>query len=286
MGQPVPPPAPGVGRTQPGVRTPGRAAGPVPDGVRYRPKWRIAVDQLVRLSEGGVSFDWLTFDEGYGSKVPFLRFLNLVKQRFVAEVPVNFAVRDTAGGPARRADGRLTAGDARGGRRHRLAHRTVRASFWRATTAAVWAADREHTLVVAVNEATAEVRYFLTNATTAPLAQVLAAAFRRWAVEHAFRLGKQEAGLMHYEGRDHTGLIRHLTLALVVLGFVAAHTERLRGGKPAGDGRAGVPGVEPAVRGAVPSSAGHIRAEPHQCGHPLSPAAERSSRQIPQEAAA
>jgi SRSO17 transposase len=262
-----------------------REAG-IPDDVRYRPKWRIAVDQLVRLSEGGVSFDWLVFDEGYGSKVPFLRFLNLVKQRFVAEVPVNFAVRDTAGGPARRADGRLTAGDARGGRRHRLAHRTVRASFWRATAAAVWAADREHTLVVAVNEATAEVKYFLTNATTAPLAQVLAAAFRRWAVEHAFRLGKQEAGLMHYEGRDHTGLIRHLTLALVVLGFVAAHTERLRGEKPAGDGRAGVPGVEPAVRGRLPSAPGRPRGAAHERGHPLPPAAECPVRQVPQESAA
>src|SRR5207237_485058 len=79
-----------------------RAAG-MPDGVRYRPKWRLAVDQWVRLSESGVSFDWLTFDEGYGSKVPFLRFLNLVGQRFVAEVPVNFAVRDGAGGRPRRA---------------------------------------------------------------------------------------------------------------------------------------------------------------------------------------
>jgi hypothetical protein len=55
---------------------------------------------------------------------------------------------------------------------------------------------------------------------------VLAVAFRRWTVEHAFRLGKQEAGLVDYEGRDYTGLLRHLTLALVVLGFVATHTER------------------------------------------------------------
>ena len=109
----------------------------------------------------------------------------------------------------------------------------MRASFWRAVTAAVWAADREHTLVAAVNEATGEVKYFLTNATTAPLTRVLAVAFRRWTVEHTFRLGKQEAGLLDYEGRDYTGLRRHLILALVVLGFVATHTERLRGKNPA-----------------------------------------------------
>src|SRR5215831_6983015 len=44
----------------------------IPDDVRHRPKWRIAVDQWLRLAESGVSFDWLVFDEGYGSKVPFL----------------------------------------------------------------------------------------------------------------------------------------------------------------------------------------------------------------------
>jgi SRSO17 transposase len=262
-----------------------RAAG-IPDDVRHRAKWRLAVDQWVRLAGNGVSFDWLVFDEGYGSKVPFLRFLNLVGQRFVAEVPVNFAVRDRVDGPARRADHRLTPADATAGRRHRLAHRTVRASFWRATTAAVWVAEREHTLVAAVDEATAEVKYFLTNATGAALSRVLAVAFRRWTVEHAFRLGKQEAGLMHYEGRDYTGLVRHLTLALVVLGFVATHTERLRGGKPGGHGRAGVPGVEPAVRRGVPPAAGYPRGPAQQRGHPVPPAAERPGRQIPQETAA
>jgi SRSO17 transposase len=262
-----------------------RAAG-IPDDVRYRPKWRLAVDQWVRVSEAGVSFDWLVFDEGYGSKVPLLRFLNLAGQRFVAEVPVNFTVRDQAGGPARRADARLGAADARGGRRHRLAHRTVRASFWRATTAVVWVAGREHALVAAVNEATAEVKYFLTNATTAPLARVLAVAFRRAIVEHAFRLGKQEAGLMDYEGRDYTGLRRHLILALIVLGFVAAHTERLRGEKPGRDGRAGVPGAEPAVRCGVPPPEGRTRGPAHQRRHPLPSEAERTGHEVTQEAAA
>jgi len=76
-----------------------RAAG-IPDDITHRPKWRLAVDQWLRAVGSGVSFDWLVFDEGYGAAVPFLRFLNLVKQRFVAEVPVNFTVRDTEHGPA------------------------------------------------------------------------------------------------------------------------------------------------------------------------------------------
>jgi len=262
-----------------------RAAG-IPDDVRYRPKWRIALDQLVRLSESGMHFDWLVFDEGYGAAVPFLRILTLVGQRFVAEVPVNFVVRKRLASAARRADKRLTVADAKAGRRYRLVHQTVKTSVWRAADAAVWVAGREHRLVVAINEVTAEVKYFLTNATSAPLARVLAVAFRRWTVEHSFRLAKQEAGLMHYEGRDYLGLTRHLVLALIVLGFVATHTERLREKKSADHRRASVPGPQPALRDGLPATARYSGDTPHQRGHLLLPTSEPTSRPVSQEAAA
>jgi SRSO17 transposase len=46
-----------------------RAAG-IPDDVRHRSKWRVALDQLIRLGRNGVRFDWVVFDEGYGSDLP------------------------------------------------------------------------------------------------------------------------------------------------------------------------------------------------------------------------
>ena len=262
-----------------------RAAG-IPDEVRSRPKWRIALDQLIRLDGNGITFDWLVFDEGYGAAVPLLEVLNVVGQRFVAEVPVNFAVADAVGGPTQRADQRLSAEDAKGGRRYRLSHRTVSDSVWRAATATVWVAGREHLLITAINEVTAEVKYFLSNAPSVRVVRLLAVAFCRWSVEHGFRLAKQEAGLMHYEGRDYVGLIRHLMLALVVLGFVATQTERLRGEKSACDGGAGVPGVEPALRDGAASSSKGPPGAACQRGHLLLPTAERASDKIPQETAA
>jgi len=232
-----------------------RAAG-IPDDVCYRPKWQIALDQLLRLDGNGIRFDWLVFDEGYGAAVPLLEVLSLVGQRFVAEVPVNFAVAATEDGPTQRVDQRLSTADAKRGRRYHLSHQTVRGSVWRAAAARVWVGGREQVLIVAINEATAEVKYFVSNAAAVPVALLLAVAFRRWSVEQGFRLGKQEAGLLDYEGRDYTGLIRHLILGLVVLGFVATQTERLRGEKPAGDGGAGVPGPQPALRAGLAASAG------------------------------
>jgi SRSO17 transposase len=107
-----------------------RAAG-IPDAVRYRPKWRIALDQWIRLGRNGVRFDWLAFGEGYGSKVPFLWVLGRLAQRFVAEVPVNFAVRAAADGRPVRADRFQTGTDTARWRRFRLPRETLADQVWR-----------------------------------------------------------------------------------------------------------------------------------------------------------
>ncbi len=262
-----------------------RQAG-IPDDVRYRPKWRIAFDQLLRLDQNGVKFDWLVFDEDYGGKVPFLRLLSLGGWKFVAEVPVSFAVRGKDTGPSRRADEALTAQDARRGRRYRIRQQTRADARWRACGLPVRVGGRDYTLAAAVNEATAEVKYFLSNANGEPLGRVLAVAFRRATVEHSLRVAKQEAGLTHYEGRQYVGLVRHLTLALIVLGFVAVHTDRLRGEKPPGDDGAGLPGAERPLRGAAAPPARDARGQAHRRGDPLPPAPQRASDPVPQKTAA
>jgi SRSO17 transposase len=258
----------------------------VPDEVGYRPKWRIAFDQLLRLDANGVKFDWLTFDEGYGGKVPLLTLLSIAGQRFVAEVPVSFAVHvEGIEGPVR-ADEILTREDARRGRRYRIRQETRADAWWRADGLPVRVRGHDYLLVVAINEATAEVKYFLSNATEEPVGRLLQVAFRRATVEHNFRLAKSEAGLTHYEGRLYVGLCRHLTLALIVLGFVSIHTDRLRGGKPAADQGAGVPGAERAMREAIAEAPRDGGDPPRGRGDPLPPETQRRGDTLPQEAAA
>jgi SRSO17 transposase len=217
----------------------------IPDDVVYRPKWRIAFDQLQRLHEAGQRFDWLTFDEYYGSKVPFLKLLSVVGQRFVGEVPVNFAVKLRGSLQSRRISTLLRAAKAKRGQRFTVKHKTTADTVWRAADRRGQVGGETYRLVAAICESTAEVKYFVSNDLAAPLAKLRAVAFRRATIEHGFRLAKQEAGLMHFEGRHYGALQRHLILSLLVVGFVAMHTERLRGGKSAGDGGAGLPTVEP-----------------------------------------
>ena len=244
----------------------------IPDEVRYQPKWQIALDQLLRLDAAGIHFDWLTFDEGYGSKVPFLSLLSLMGQRFVAEVPVNLAVCLNEVIPSLRADQALTVADARAGVRVRIPRQTGPDQWWRAASLRVYVGGHKYLLVVATNESSGEVKYFLSNAPGEPLRAILLVAFRRASIEHGFRLAKQEAGLMHYEGRHYAGLMRHLILALIVLGFVSIHTNRLRGGKPTADRGASVPGAEPAVCHTVAPTPGHLADGACRLRHSLPPA--------------
>lgn len=204
-----------------------RAAG-IPDGKRYEAKWKVAVWQWVRARRAGLTFDWLTFDEGYGAVPAFLWVLDRGGQAYVGEVPVTYRVATRDGG--RRVEAReLLRPTARTGwERVVVRQETGGVAVWKYRACEVFAARHRQRLVVAVNAATGEVKYFATNDRRRSVRTVLRVGFRRAVVEHLFRVAKQEVGFTHFEGRDYRALMRHLTLALVVLGFVSVHAAGLR----------------------------------------------------------
>lgn len=262
-----------------------RAAG-IPDAVHYRPKWQLAARQLLRLQANGVHLDWVTFDEGYGSKPDFLLELDRQQLRYVGEVPKSFACHTTrprAGQAGHRADDLVRHSPVfhqQPWQSFRLPRQTVGEQVWEAKAARVWLSCGgepsvgTYWLVWARNVATGEEKYFVSNAAEeVALAVLLRVPFVRWNVEHSFRLSKTELGFRHFEGRSYTGLLRHLMLCLVTLTFVAGQTAELRGEKSGGDGRAGVPGSELAVPGVAGAAAADDRVGVCGRGHRLSPAA-------------
>lgn len=216
----------------------------IPDEVPFRSKRRIAFDQWVRLRQTGHTFDWLTFDEGYGSKGPFLSLLTMMGQRFVGEAPSNFRVKLPGSQRSRKASTLWSRTALLRGLRIHITHKTVADSVWRVVERRVQVRGHAMRMIAAIKESNGEKKYFVSNDLDTPLSKLFAVAMRRWQIENAFRLAKQEAGLMDYEGRKYRGLIRHLTMCLVVLAFVAEATESLRGEKSTGDGGAGVPEAE------------------------------------------
>jgi SRSO17 transposase len=290
-----------------------RRAG-IPDAVGYRPKWQIALEQLDRAGGNGVALDWLTFDEEYGKRPGFVAGLDRRGQRFVGEVPRSLsclaAVRSgrppaagTKGRAAEEVARASTAFRSQPWRVLRLGRRTEADQVWRVKAARVWLSSADgwsagtYWLVWASNDATGEEKFFLSNAPAdAPVEVLVRVAFRRAAVEHCFRVCKAELGFTHFEGRSYTALVRHLSLGLVALAFVAEHTERLRGEKPGGDGGAGVPGAGGGGPGLAGGAARDDGTSGAIGGHRLPPGAQprgagvqakaAARRPIPQEAAA
>ncbi len=234
-----------------------QAAG-IPKDMAYRPKWRIALEEVDRARASQVSLDWLTFDEGYGMVPEFVRGLDDRELRFVGEVPKSLsclAVNGSGQRPDAQIKGQRAADVVRQSPaflkqpwlKVKLSRQTVGEQVWEVKAAQVWQMQdkkwsvRTYWLIWARNVATGEEKYFLSNASAdAKLQTLVRVAFRRWNVEHAFRVGKSELGFTHYEGRNYTGLMRHQTLCLLMPTFVAGHTERLRGEKSGGDDGAGL----------------------------------------------
>src|SRR5262249_52644226 len=241
-------------------RTRCRAAG-IPDTVVYRPKWQIALEQLDRAQAHGIRRDWLTFDEEYGKRPGFVAGLDERQLRFVGEGPPSLSClaahrsgrrpdAPTKGRPAEEVVRACSAFRGQPWRVLRLARETLPDQVWRVKAARVWLSSGAgwsagtYWLIWASNDATGEEKFFLSNAGADTAAEVLVrVAFCRAHVEHSFRVCKSELGFTHFEGRNYGALLRHQTLCLAALGFVAEHTERLRGEKPGVNDGAGVPGL-------------------------------------------
>ena len=242
-----------------------REAG-IPDDVVYRPKWQIALELYDRAAENGVQLEWVTFDEGYGSKPGFLRELVNRNQWFIGEVPTTFTgwitLPETTDRPYRKAGRgrsrrtpRLKAGSlpARSVSHHLKYSPVLREQewvryhvkdgqkgpiLWEAKHVLISPADEDGLpddplhLVVCRNPLDGEIKYFVANAPPeTPTEVLLPIAFSRWKVERCFEDGKQEVGLDHYEGRMWQGLIRHLVLSSVSYLFLAKVHQEQRGEK-------------------------------------------------------
>lgn len=242
-----------------------REAG-IPDEVGYRPKWQIALDIYDRARAGGLTFDWLTFDEGYGGKPEYLRQLQRRGQWFVGEVPKSFTGWITppqvTGRPFQRGRGRgrktprLTSGSRPAISVENMLRYTpaLRDQPWVKYRVKdgekgplIW--EVKHTLLTMKDEQglpglqlhlviarnpldPSEIKYFVSNAPPKTSVQtLLLVAFSRWRVERCFEDQKQEVGLDQWEGRRWLGLQRHLVLTCISYLFLARTKAQLRGKK-------------------------------------------------------
>jgi SRSO17 transposase len=247
-----------------------REAG-IPDDMVYRPKWQIGLELYDRAIGNGLHFEWMTFDEGYGSKPDFLRGLTRREQRFVGEVPRNFTgwlkpprvitrafhknrrgrgrkVPRLASGspPAKRVDAFLKdrAFRDQSWQRWRIKDGDKGPIIWEVKHALFYPKDEEgmpgepmHLLVARNVMDPEEMKFFVSNAPPeTTVATLLLVGFSRWRVERCFEDQKGEIGLDHFEGRRYQGLKRHLILSMVSYLFLTRMRQELGGKKFGVDG--------------------------------------------------
>ena len=255
-----------------------RAAG-IPDDVVYRPKWQIGLEEIRRALGNGIRFTWLTFDEGYGGKPPFLRGLDALGQNYVAEIPASFMVWTKSPNVLYRRH----ANERRIGRPRKLPRLKAKNNpsvavrnvlsyspifrreawetyhvkegtkgpmVWRAKRIRVWLKGKDglptrpHHLLVAQNVLHPEkAKFFLSNAPEpTPVETLLLVAFSRWKIERMFEDSKGALGMDQFEVRRYLSIRRHLILSCVSHLFLAEFQEANRGEKSASDRGTGAKG--------------------------------------------
>ena len=244
-----------------------RAAG-IADEMVYRPKWKIALELYDRAIENGIEFEWVTFDEGYGSKGPFLLEMDKREQLFIGEVACSMTgwlkkpkieqppsdarcgrpqkgarvAKDNPEGKARPFKELLTDSSKfvkQPWQRYRVKDGDKGPMVWEVKHAMVYRPDgksishkRWHLLAARNPLKPDEIKYFLSNAPASTSVQkLLLVAFSRWHVERCFQDQKQDIGLDAWEGRKYLGLKRHLILSCVSYLFLMMMREKLGGKK-------------------------------------------------------
>ena len=197
----------------------------IPERERFQTKPQQARSMLERAFEAGVEAAWVVGDEVYGRDRRLRMDLEAREQPFVLTVASNevlwygafrqVAAKKIAASLGQEAWQTLSAGEGEKGPR---LYDWVRAPLFRMA-----APEWEHWLLARRSlEDPTEMAYYVVFAPAGTtLEELVRVAGRRWTIETAFEVAKQEAGLDEYEVRSWGGWYRHITLSMLAHAFLA-----------------------------------------------------------------
>jgi SRSO17 transposase len=235
----------------------------VPDAIVFRPKWRIALDELQRLVAAGVRFGTVLADAGYGMCADFRRTLTQMSLNWAVGIsseqkfyPVTASTRMPRPGPMGRPRKRALPTHARHSAKEMIARiepKGWRRLSWRNGTKGPLQAEfcalrvrtgdgpetterihlpGDESWLVAERRSSEEIKYYLTSHPANATLKTLAGAIKaRWSCEQAHQQLKEELGLDHFEGRSWRGLHHHALMTMICFEFL--QQERLRENKTA-----------------------------------------------------
>jgi SRSO17 transposase len=267
-----------------------RAAAGVPEAVAYRPKWRVALDEIDRVLASGARFGRVLADAEYGKAAEFRAGLGERGLAYaVGVLPTQkvYPAEVTLSRPPPKATGRPrkhpvpSAASVAAAELLEARPGAFRAITWRTGTkgplTAEFAALRVRVAdgpvaaggrhlpggeawLIGERRATGERKYHLSNLPPdATLEQLAAAIKARWVCEQAHQQMKGELGLGHFEGRSWRGLHHHALLCQLAFAFLQHLRLGGKKGRRPSRSRTAAP-AEPARRPAAHPGRAHPRA--------------------------
>jgi SRSO17 transposase len=201
----------------------------IPDTLRFREKWRIALAHIRQLLTAGFQLTAVVTDADYGARTAFRRGLERLGLRYGIALPHTAALW-TVG--ARRTRTAAAIG-------HALPeadwHRVTWAEGTKGALTARFTAVRvrpaksrgDRWLLCERSLADDARKYYLLNLdATATLHQLVTVARSRWPIEQQYRELKDELGIDHFEGRSYRGWAHHTVLTAVAFTFLQLERRR------------------------------------------------------------
>ena len=201
---------------------PRRAAVGIPETLRFREKWRIALAHVRTVLKAGFTITGVVVDADYGSNAAFRDGLERLGLRYAVAIRGGATFEPTGAGLT--ATAAVIADAAAPDDWHTVTWGTgttgaLTASF---ATARVRAPRGRGERWLLCERSADDVRkYYLLNlAPTASLTALVALARARWPIEQQYRELKDDLGLDHFEGRSYRGWAHHVVLTAVAFTFL------------------------------------------------------------------
>jgi SRSO17 transposase len=201
---------------------PRRAAVRIPETLRFREKWRIALAQVRAILQAGFTLTGVVVDADYGSNAQFRAGLERLGLPYgvairgemlcaVVGVPGTQSVAAIAvSAPDEAWESVTWAPGTAGPLTARFCALRVRPTKGRG--------DR---WLLCERSATDEQKYYLLHLpATAAIVDLVALARSRWPIEQQYRELKDDLGLDHFEGRTYPGWTHHVVLTAVAFTFL------------------------------------------------------------------
>jgi SRSO17 transposase len=204
--------------------------------VEFQTKPELAVAMLTRALDAGVPAGWVAADEVYGQNAGLRLALEERGMPYVLAVPVNQYTIATLHGRIAQARVDAVSAAAPDADWRRLSAgagaKGPRLYDWVRVPVRPLSEPRRYWLLVRRSLTDGELAHYLCFCPAeASLADLVAVAGARWAIEESFQTAKGEVGLDHYQVRRYDAWYRHITLAMLAHAYLTVTRAAARGDK-------------------------------------------------------